>query len=76
MVHQPDDSENDRFGIEDYLLIFAMATLGLGGSLFVANLVILGWDGVRAEGLGIGSLIMGGTLILIMLNRLNRLKDD
>ena len=68
--------ENDddiKFGLTDYLKIFAMATLGLGGSLFVANLVILGWDGVVAEGLGIGSLIFGGAIMMLMLGRLDKI---
>ena len=73
----PDVEHNDdvKFGIEDYLKIFAMATLGLGGSLFIANLVILGWEGVVEEGLGIGSLIFGGSIIMVMLGRLEKIRE-
>ena len=68
--------ENDddiKFGLTDYLTIFAMATLGLGGSLFIANFVILGWDGVVEEGLGIGSPIVGGAIMMLMLGRLDKI---
>lgn len=67
--------QKENLQLHDFVMIFGIATVGLGGSLLVATLVLLGIEGVISEIYPIASLLLGGAIIIVLVRWAEKMEE-